>query len=183
MKKLLLLHLFVGLFCLPYLIVYTLDGVRSGHRNWFHHKQTVVEHRLELRSDSIEAMAQELAQEHGIRGELRSGDDRERFWLEANLVGYEVEVVSPHTVIVKENRRGMVQTSHFLHTTAGFQHDFWPTRLWSFMVIVVSLGLILLGLSGLWLWVPRLKERRLGIIFLSVSLGYAFTCLVLIFTA
>jgi hypothetical protein len=48
---------------------------------------------------------------------------------------------------------------------------------WGWLVVLVSAAFVVLGVTGLWLWIPRLKERKLGLLFLTASVGYCALCL------
>ena len=51
------------------------------------------------------------------------------------------------------------------------------------MIGLVSGGLILLGVTGIWLWFMIHSERAIGAALLAINLGICVTLLVLIRTA
>ena len=55
--------------------------------------------------------------------------------------------------------------------------------MWAFFVALVSVALIVLSLTGIYLWFKIHTERVIGIILLALSLGYSLTLIVLIRTA
>ena len=52
-------------------------------------------------------------------------------------------------------------------------------KAWAAFVAVVSLGLLLLGASGIYMWFTRRPERRIGLALLAVNLIFAVTVLAL----
>jgi hypothetical protein len=53
-------------------------------------------------------------------------------------------------------------------------------NIWAAFVVVVSIALILQGLTGTYLWFHFHQERKFGTILLSVNLAYSFGLMVLI---
>jgi hypothetical protein len=54
---------------------------------------------------------------------------------------------------------------------------------WAVFVALISVALIVLSLTGIYLWFKIHTERVIGIILLVLSLGYSLTLIVLIRTA
>jgi hypothetical protein len=67
-----------------------------------------------------------------------------------------------------------------LHHAAGFGHDERAMNLWAAAVVAVSAGLLLVGATGIWMWMLRRSERRLGLLMLGVNLAFALTLIALI---
>ena len=73
------------------------------------------------------------------------------------------------------HRRSLAQTLKQLHTNHGFWHDFLPSNVWAGLSLLGSIGLILLGLSGIYLWFGFHQERVIGGVLLGTGLaGIAF---------
>ncbi|MDZ7639248.1 MAG: hypothetical protein U5J83_13520 [Bryobacterales bacterium] len=49
-----------------------------------------------------------------------------------------------------------------LHVNHGFWHEFLPANLWALLSLGVSVGLLLLGASGIYLWYKHPQERGIG---------------------
>ena len=62
-----------------------------------------------------------------------------------------------------------------LHHTAGFRSEDPLRRTWAAFVGVVSVGLILLALTGIYLWFKLFNERAVGTVLLVISLVYSLT--------
>ena len=60
-----------------------------------------------------------------------------------------------------------------LHHVAGFSRGDALEKTWAAFAGLISVGLILLALTGIYLWSKLYKERRVGVILLAVSLCYS----------
>jgi hypothetical protein len=70
-----------------------------------------------------------------------------------------------------------------IHHVGGVWHEFTLTNIWGFFVGVVSVSLLVLGATGIYMWFKLHQERVIGTILLVVGLGYGLTLIVLIRTA
>ena len=82
------------------------------------------------------------------------------------------------TVKGKLNRWGFFGMMNRMHTVAGLWHEVWWTNLFGVVVGVVSAGLLVLGVTGLYLWFVRKKERKLGIALLVLGLAWGLGTIV-----
>jgi hypothetical protein len=71
------------------------------------------------------------------------------------------------------------QTLQQLHTTHAFWHEFAPANVWAALSLLASIGLLLLGASGIYLWFSHHRERAIGGALLVFGLGYGLIALVL----
>ena len=78
-------------------------------------------------------------------------------------------------------QRGLpfLETLVQLHTNHGFWHEFMPANGWSLLSLLGSVGLFLLGATGIYLWFCHHEERVIGFVILAVGLVYSLTTLVL----
>lgn len=179
-------HLLLGMFCLPFLAVYAVDGVSMTHRAWVPEGggHRVEERSFAVRGSTPEAIASDLASRHGVAGYFALAPAPGVFYMQGPLASYEVSYdAGAGTALVRTHRGGIKETVHNLHMAAGVTHASGAANLWGAFALCISLGLVVLGGTGLWLWTRRLKQRRLGLVFLLGSLGYCALCLVLIVTA
>jgi hypothetical protein len=84
---------------------------------------------------------------------------------------------------ILDRRYGLGQTLMQLHTNHGLWHDFLPSNLWAALSLLGSIGLLLLGASGIYLWFSHHDERFVGANLLTIGLVYGITSLVLTRTA
>ncbi|HEX7479272.1 MAG TPA: PepSY-associated TM helix domain-containing protein [Polyangiales bacterium] len=180
------LHSWSGLAVLPFVLVYAFSAARMAHPELLAERIDTRTFQAELRADPSDpqAVLRELRERHVVRGELK-GVRRSGRTLTLHVVRpgteYDIEVTAGTSVAsVREHFGGVVRMLDRLHHAAGLWHGFAPTNVWGACVVLASLALIVLALSGAWLWLQRLRERRLGLLFLTTSLVYALTLLVLI---
>lgn len=182
-------HLLIGLFAFLFLLMYGVSAVQMAHNRWFNNKPAVTESEIAVTAGVTDAraVARELMDRHGLRGELaqvrKSGDGLSFRVVRPGTV-YEV-AYSPETgnAKVKTNVANLMGMLNRIHHIGGLWHDFTLTHVWAVFVGLVSLALILLSLTGIYLWFKIHSERVVGVILLTLSLGYSLTLIVLIRTA
>lgn len=173
------LHLFLGGLFALFLLVYGASAVQMAHPDWFPMKPATTESRVPVEAGAAargpRALARYFIEEHGLRGEVNRVKQTEN--------GYEFRIVRPGTVYVVEYSPGSreahvtTQVATFLgmlnriHHLGGLWHEYPLLNLWGGLVGLTSLGLILLGVSGLYLWFRIHRERLVGTILLALSLA------------
>jgi hypothetical protein len=80
---------------------------------------------------------------------------------------------------IKVRRQGILETLVQLHTNHGLWHEYLPSNIWAAISLLASIGLLLLGASGIWLWFAHHSERLIGGILLGSGLVFGFVTLVL----
>jgi hypothetical protein len=180
------IHLLLGLFALPFLLMYGASAVRLAHGSRFSEKAKHIERDVEVGdfdANSGRRLARVLMEQHSLRGELRS--------VVPTDAGFQLEIERPgHSSQIEYSRytgRAKIRTSTFdfmrmltgIHLTAGFSHNYQVHNIWAIFVVAVSIALILQGLTGIYLWFHFHKERRIGAILLGVNLVYSFGLMVL----
>ena len=81
--------------------------------------------------------------------------------------------------VVSTLRQNFVGMLMGLHVTYGLWHDDWLSNLWGVFLLLLSLGLFLLGTTGIYLWFKTYEERVIGSVLLGVGLGYGITFMIL----
>jgi hypothetical protein len=179
-------HLLIGLFAFLFLLMYGVSAVQMAHNRWFNNKPAVTESEIALTAGVTDArvVARELMDRHGLRGELAQ--------VRKAAYGLSFRIVRPGTVYevayspetgnakVKTNVANIMGMLNRIHHIGGLWHDFTLTNVWAVFVGLVSVALILLSLTGIYLWFKIHSERVIGIILLTLSLGYNLTLIVLI---
>jgi hypothetical protein len=79
---------------------------------------------------------------------------------------------------IKTRRQGFLQMLVELHVNHGLWHDFLPSNAWALLTVLGSIGLFLLGATGIYLWFCHHQERVIGGVILAVGLIYSLTALV-----
>jgi hypothetical protein len=133
------------------------------------------------------AVALELMRNHGLKGDLREieqSDDGMRFVVVRPGTRAEVEYSrASGEAKIQTRRQGFLEMTVQLHTNHGFWHDFLPSNAWALLSLLGSIGLFLLGATGIYLWFCHNEERLIGSVLLVVGLIYSLTTLVLSRTA
>jgi len=182
-------HLFLGVAAFLFLVMYGVSAAQMAHPRWFSMKPTVSEARVTLApgaSDDPRAIARALGS-IGISGDIGE--------VSANDAGYKFDVARPGAYYeieyarvareakVKTHTNGFMAMLNRIHHLRGASHDYTPLNAWGVMIGLVSAGLILLGVTGIYLWFTIHSERIIGVVLLAINLGICVTLLVLIRTA
>jgi len=176
------IHLVSGLFSVLFLFTYGWSAVQMAHRSWFslqpRIRETQVAVGIEV-SDNPRALARTLMDDYGLRGGL----DEVRQTSE----GYELRISRPGTEYkvsysrvrgeakVRTFRANFMGMLNSLHHVAGFRRGDGLQKTWASLVGVVSVGLILLAVTGIYLWFKLFNERAVGIVLLVISLTYSLS--------
>jgi hypothetical protein len=153
-QKLRGLHLATALFSLVFLLAYGISAVEFAHRKWFAHPEesTVGTRRLAPGITDARVLAREW------RGELEAIENSTgalKFRVTTPLGrAYEVNysIVTGETTV-------KATTISFLTTLAWMHHS---RGVWAFAAALVSLALLILGATGIYLWFHNHKERWIG---------------------
>ena len=180
-------HLFLASIALPFLLMYGLSAVQMTHNGWFDMKPVVTEQTLSLPKNLTEPrwIAHEVMDRApAARGELQN--------IQYTNQGITLRIVVPGTVhevrytpatgatTLKTSVAGVMGMLNRLHHAAGLAHDVTSLNMWGWAVAVVSLALVLVGATGLWMWFLRRTERVLGAVLLAINLTFALVLIVLI---
>ncbi len=182
------LHLLSGLFSAIMVVQYGVSTMFMSHRGWFAEPAPETsEASYTVPPDaatSVRALARELMDHHGLNGELRQGrDTKDGYALRIALAGIQHDVEYTRATgqaRVKTVRRTARQTLLAVHHQGGVQHGNWVSNAWGVLVGLVSIGLILLGLSGIYLWFKLRQERFAGTLLLGGSLLYSISLMVML---
>lgn len=176
------LHIYAGLFLLLFVLLFSGTGLILNHPQWkfaqfWPQRETSASDRAitwPTETDSLER-AQNLMTQLDIAGEIEgitvTPDERR----------LDIRVVRPGAIIdIKTDRatqRARVEQIHvntwgvmnMLHSFSGVrltepakQRDWVLTRLWSLSMDLLSVGLIVLSLGGLYMWLGTRRRRGFG---------------------
>jgi hypothetical protein len=165
--------------------MYGVSAVQMSHNSWFQMKPTVQERDFHLPTAQADARAvarDVMDRESSIKGEITN--------VQPNPKGISLRIVVPGTVHevkynpatgnahVKTSIAGVMGMLNRLHHWAGFYHEPAPMKLWAAAVAIVSTALLLLGATGTYMWFTRRPERRIGLVLLTLNLGFALAIIV-----
>jgi hypothetical protein len=183
-RKMLAVHLCTALFCLSFLAMYGVSAVQLAHRTWIRVNDDVTETHLALPPGlaGARAVASELMLRHGIDGELVTVFETPagvnfRIQRPGTLFQMRYQPAGGETAVIVR-RGGIGRVLNALHGAAGMWHGFAPMNAWAAVLGLVSLGLLLLGATGFYLWLRNPKERVAGILLLTGGAAVALTLIV-----
>ena len=179
------IHLGLGLIFVPMALVFIASSLAFIYRPWL--PAGVKEAELSVSvSDaaaaSPRAAARELMANYGLKGDLRQiqrEGDNVRFRIVRPGESAEVEYArSSGKGKIKVRRLGAFETLMQLHTNHGLWHDFLPSNAWAAISLLTSIGLLLLGATGIYLWFSHYSERLIGGVLLGAGLLFSIVTLV-----
>ena len=182
-------HLLLGLFSFLFLLMYGVSSVQMAHNTWFDLKPAVAESQTTLAAglDNPRVIARQLMDRGEVRGELQQ--------IRTNRPNYSFRVVRPGTVHevdysaqtgaakIRTSVAGLMGMLNRIHHVNGVWHEYTLTNVWGVFVGIISMMLVIMSLTGIYLWFKIHTERVIGVILLALSLGYSLTLIVLIRTA
>lgn len=188
-KTLRTIHLLCGALSLPYLLMYGLSAVQMAHNRWFTMKPAVTESAVRVTHayEDGRRLALDVMSAEGLRGEIQE--------VRATPEGFNIRVTVPGTVHemrygraagevhLKTSVAGFMGMLNRLHHAAGLWHEYLPLKLWGVLVAIVSLGVLGMGATGLWMWWLRHQDRTLGIILLAANLLFTLVVLAVLRSA
>jgi hypothetical protein len=180
------IHLILGLLLFFYAMLFATSSLVIIYRPWLKPTHSEQEQTVRVAADRAQTpreVALELMQGQGLKGDLRDikqEGDGVRFVIARPGMRSEVRyAATTGEAKIRTRREGFLETLVQLHTNHGFWHDFMPANAWSLLSLLGSVGLLLLGATGIYLWFCHHEERMIGFVILAVGLTYSLTMLVL----
>jgi hypothetical protein len=171
-------HLLLGVFSLFFVLVYAVSSIQMAHHSWFRVQPEVTEtvYALTPRLQDARAAARELMDRHALRGDLadvRPGPAASRFRIVRPGTVYEVAyTLESGQAKVRTSKANFIFLLNRLHQVHGLSHEYWLTDVWGVFVGIISVALIGMSLTGIYMWFKLHKERAIGGAILAVSLIY-----------
>ena len=174
-QKLRSIHLCTGLFCVAFLAMYGVSAVQMAHRPWWPIRQSVTTRSMQLPPGLTDARVAarelairgELTEVHAIPGALQFRVVRPGI---VNQIEYSAATGEAKIRIVNTGFTGLLNRIHHIE---GMWHEYALLNVWSAMLGLVSIGLLVLGASGLYLWFRNHSERWIGVVLLAGGGGFA----------
>lgn len=184
------LHIYLGLYFLLFLWLFAVSGLLLNHgwrfaEFWPQRKESKREQRIALPEAGSElARAQALMRQLDLAGEIEWTAARptpQRFDFRVQRPGRTVDVrvdVAGQVATVQETRVNSWGVLRALHTFTGTRanaptavRDWWLTKLWSFSMDALAVGLVLLVITSVVLAIER-RDKWFGSA-LALGLGVA----------
>ena len=193
-KLILNLHIYAGLLCFGYLIVFGVSSLNFNHPFAFTRGRSepvtweqpvnlpdlprltpemTGEQRVAVKADANHAVRRAL----GLFGHQRPW--RESWWDENDANHYHASLVRPGVeyevdvhldrgvAMVKETRTGAWQVMGGLHGFHGNMPGSALVSSWGWYTELCTLAILFAGASGVYLWTRRKNERRIGFVLLG----------------
>jgi hypothetical protein len=166
-------HLILGMSSVLFVLLYAVSAAQMAHR--FRITPQVTEEDVTLAAGlDPRPLADALMRERGYGGEIGNP--------QTNAQGFRVTIARPGTAYVVNYDRATGQTHirretrsflgmlNRLHHQHGLHHADGILNAWGWALLVVSLALIFIGVSGVYLWFKWQKERLIGSLLLGANL-------------
>jgi hypothetical protein len=184
------LHIYLGLYFLWFLWLFALSGLLLNHPQWqfasFWEERKQSEQVKKVRPpqevDDLR-IAQNLMQQLGLSGEIdwtttRPSANRFDFRIvkPGQIIEVKTDLKTEEAAVhsTQTNGWGIVK---MLHTFTGVranapnaERDWWATKIWSFSMDALSIGLVFLACSGILLWLKLKNGLILGTVILGSGL-------------
>jgi hypothetical protein len=176
-RKLRTIHLCTALFLSALLLAYGISAVQMAHQQWIPLTEHTTGETFALTPGLTDArlVARDLMDRHSMRGELTlvsPSSEALRFRVTRLGTVYEIAYsISSGGANVRTSTSGFMGVLNSIHRSKSLSHTYAPMISWTIMLGLVSIGLLTLGASGLYLWFRNHKERWIGAILLIIGAG------------
>ena len=177
------IHLVLGLFTALLILVYAVSAVQMAHQ--YAIRPRVSSQDLALQSGlEARSLAQLLMDHHGYHGDLGEIENAGgRLLLTISRPGGNYGVTyDPSTGRARIQMRelpfmGLLNRMHHLN---GFGHWSPAMNAWAWILALVSITLLTLGATGVYMWYRLYNERRVGSILLGLNVCVSIVLLVML---
>jgi hypothetical protein len=166
-------HLILGLASVLFILTYAVSAVQMAHRVRL--RPTVVEEDLSLAAGlAPRRLAEVLMEQRGYGGELGKP--------QTTPTGYRISITRPGANVdvrydaatgqthLRRETRSFLGMLNRLHHQNGLHHEDGRLNAWGWALALVSIALLAIGASGIYLWFRLRAERVLGFAVLTVHL-------------
>ena len=184
------LHFYTGLYFLLFLWLFSVTGLLLNHSTWRFHqywpqrKQTTSQHPIQppAERDDLEK-AQDLMQQLGISGEVEwpatpaaPGRFDFRVAKPGRMMEIKTDLAAGRATVERMEVNGWGVLT-MLHTFSGVrvndpkaQRDWLATKIWSFSMDALAVGLLFMVCSSYYMWYRLQAKRRWGWIALGLGM-------------
>ncbi len=191
------LHLYTGLFLIPWMLVYGASAFCLNHNQWFIKKLNIkpisweVEREVDFTPDDKfphepVQQAQAIVKMLDLDGAHRILGKPTRNQMIINRIcasgNYRITWRKPRSLIVVEKQKSFsyYRLMHFLHFRGGYGQPYFAHITWAVIVDVVAVSMWLWVISGVYLWWRRTRKLVLGVVCLAAGV-LSFVGLVVLF--
>lgn len=179
------LHLYVGLFISPFVLVFAISTIYLNHA-WrapttptLSSPNSPVPIQIPDGMGSLE-QAKGILRQLNVAGEvefIRHLAKEERLKIPVMKPGEQIEIdvdLRAKTATITRRDQGLSGAMIYLHRMPGphlakFRGNWWPMRFWRVLTDASVYGVLFLTLSGLYLWLVMKAERKIGLVLLAAG--------------
>lgn len=176
-------HLVLGLSLFLAMFLFAFSAVVFMYRPLFPGRPSVRHDTLAVSPGTPARAAADELRRQGVRGDLTIRNAAaDTVTIVIVRPGVEVRaayVPAAGRMAVVHRRYSVFEKLLQVHGARGFWHDYGPTNVWALVSVLVSLGLVLLGATGIYLWYRHSEERRLGVALIALGVIVPLAALVL----
>lgn len=191
------IHLYTGLFLLPWMLVYGASAFCLNHNQWFIEKLNVtpihwkIERQVDFTPDDSfphepVQQAKAIVKFLGLDGAHRIIGRPNANQMVINRIcatgNYRITWRKPRSVLIVEKQESFsfYRLIHFLHFRGGYGQPYFAHITWAVIVDAVAISMWLWAISGVYLWWRRTRKPLIG--FLCMAAGVlSFVGLVVLF--
>lgn len=187
------IHLYLALFLVPWILMYTASTFVMNHRSLFHGPPPAPPPKFEVERELVYpgempegATPQQIALQLLATLDMDGAHAVVRPFSPGKVVVNRQHPVAPRRITyTAAGKKVVVEKMVFsgagflerMHRRRGFQHDYALEDLWAVSVDFTIVALLLLSLTGLWMWWELRVTRPLGA--LAIGAGFALFGLLL----
>jgi len=192
------IHLYTGLFLLPWMLVYGASAFCLNHNRWFLDKLSIrpvhweVEREVQFTPD--EKFPREAAEQasaivkfldlDGPHNVMMGQSNADRLMINRMCAtgNYRITWRKPNSLLVVEKQKSfsLYRLIHFLHFRGGYGQPYFANLAWAGIVDAVAVSMWLWVISGVYLWWRRARKPLLGAVCLVAGV-VSFVGLVVLF--
>ncbi|MHC4226464.1 MAG: PepSY-associated TM helix domain-containing protein [Planctomycetota bacterium] len=191
------IHLYTGLFLLPWMLVYGTSAFCLNHNQWFIKKLNItpphweVVREVDFTPDDAfphepVQQAEAIVKMLGLDGAHRMLGKPTAKQMIINRIcasgNYRITWRRPRSLVIVEKQKSFsyYRLIHFLHFRGGYGQPYFVHITWAVIVDGVAASMWLWVISGVYLWWRRTRKLALGVVCLAAGL-LSFIGLVLLF--
>jgi hypothetical protein len=180
-KWMLNIHLYGGLLCAPYLMIFGFSSLHFNHHFGFVDQgpENLTKWEAPLNCEPVKdnnAMAEAVRDGLGLMGwplpwkTKRDPAGNLEFEMERPGKSYTIRMeLTEHRARVEERKKGVWQVVNSLHALGAIPNSKF-VRLWGWYTELCTAFVLFASVSGLYLWLNSRRERRVGILALVAAL-------------
>ena len=181
-------HLLLGLALTTFVLMFGISSLRFAHNDWFSTKP-VVEHLTvavaPMAATTPRALARTLMVTEGYRGQInRIRENEETIRLNIARMGTIHEVTwqrGASAVAIKKRVFPLMGMLTWMNVMFRVDHEYAFHNVWGWLMFFTSIGLLVLGGTGIYLWFKIYRERLIGLVLLGGNLVFGLALILLLY--